>query len=393
MSRRVRGSFTPKPFYHIATPPEEFPEMFPLNSEEEEEAGDDIRILYTRMVREVDQEEKEQPGPESLEDLEPITNPFYGKLPSPGFTDSEDEVEESDGFGLCRGCGTKLELTCKRPSRSEPSQYPRMPELYPGEELYLRLQRKLRSEGKPYDKQALEDSASREHEWIESHLDMEREKEKDQEVDRVRMVREEEFHDVAEWFVMDDTDGDDDWCIVGETDTPDVVRAVRTDEHVPEEGLQLIILDSGSDASLLPCDHPEAGKVSSGRTGILLEDAQGNQIKSAGMVTAVIDVEQGDCWTAPSISENFIVSEATNILLSMGRILKSGWRLEATNILLSMGRILKSGWRLEYDGLVKAPSESEPSVTLSLGIRDAPSGTALSRPANGEHRPGGNRGQ
>ena len=197
---------------------------------------------------------------------------------------------------------------------------------------------------------------------------------KDQEVDRVRMVREEEFHDVAEWFVMDDTDGDDDWCIVGETDTPDVVRAVRTDEHVPEEGLQLIILDSGSDASLLPCDHPEAGKVSSGRTGILLEDAQGNQIKSAGMVTAVIDVEQGDCWTAPSISENFIVSEATNILLSMGRI-------------------LKSGWRLEYDGLVKAPSESEPSVTLSLGIRDAPSGTALSRPANGEHRPGGNRGQ
>ena len=46
------------------------------------------------------------------------------------------------------------------------------------------------------------------------------------------------------------------------------------------------------------------------------------------MVTAVIDIEQGDCWTAPSISENFIVSEATNILLSMGRILKSGWRLE-----------------------------------------------------------------
>ena len=82
MSRRVRGSFTPKPFYHIGTHPEEFPEMFPLNSEEEEEAGDDIRILYTRMVREVDQEEKEQPGPESLEDLKPITNPFYGKLPS-----------------------------------------------------------------------------------------------------------------------------------------------------------------------------------------------------------------------------------------------------------------------------------------------------------------------
>ena len=46
------------------------------------------------------------------------------------------------------------------------------------------------------------------------------------------------------------------------------------------------------------------------------------------MVTAVVDVEQGDCWTAPSVSENFIASEATNVLLSMGRILKSGWRLE-----------------------------------------------------------------
>ena len=83
-------------------------------------------------------------------------------------------------------------------------------------------------------------------------------------------------------------------------------------------------MDSGSDASLLPCDHPEAGKVSSGNTGVLLEDAQGNQIKSAGIVTAVIDIEQGDCWTAPGISENFIVSEAANILLSMGRILKNG---------------------------------------------------------------------
>ena len=104
--------------------------------------------------------------------------------------------------------------------------------------------------------------------------------------------------------------------------------ALKKEERVPEEGLEMIILDSGSDASLLPCDHPEAGKVSSENTGVLLEDAQGNQIKSAGIVTAVIDIEQGNCWTAPSISENFIVSEATNILLSMGRILKNGWKLE-----------------------------------------------------------------
>ena len=210
MTRRVRGNFTPKPFYHIGTPPEEFPEVFPLASEEEGEAGDDIQILYTRMVRETEQKEEKR-REESLEDLEPITNPFYGELPSPGFTDSEGEVEKGDDFGLCKGCGTRLELTCTRPPRSESSQCPRMPELYPGEDCYLRLQRKLRHEGKPYDKQALEDSARREHEWIEFHLDLERERKKEQEADRVRMVRGEEFHDVAEWFAMDDTDGDDDW--------------------------------------------------------------------------------------------------------------------------------------------------------------------------------------
>ena len=46
---------------------------------------------------------------------------------------------------------------------------------------------------------------------------------KESEAGQVRMVRIDEFYDVAEWFVMDDTDGDDDWCVIGETNTPDVV--------------------------------------------------------------------------------------------------------------------------------------------------------------------------
>ena len=78
----------------------------------------------------------------------------------------------------------------------ESSKYPRVPDLYPGEDRYLRLQRKLRSEGKPYDKQALEDAAKRESEWIQSHIDSEGEKKKERDVDRVRMVRE-EFHDLG----------------------------------------------------------------------------------------------------------------------------------------------------------------------------------------------------
>ncbi|CAE7250037.1 unnamed protein product, partial [Symbiodinium sp. CCMP2456] len=230
-TRRVRESFTPKPFYHIGTPPVEFPEVFPMTSDEEDEVGGDDSLIRKKK---------------------------------------------------------------KEKTNLWPKGHVKVVEL--GEDAYLRLQRKLRHEGKPYDKEALEDSARREHEWIERHLDPERNT-KEQEVDKVRMVREEDFHDVAEWFVMDDTDGDDNWCMVGNVDSPDVIRAVQTEERVPKEGLELIILDSGSDASLLPCDHPEAVKVSSENTGVLLEDAQGNQIRSAGVVAAVIDLEQGDCGT------------------------------------------------------------------------------------------------
>ena len=266
-----------------------------MDSGTDEESEGGIRIEYTRMVREVDS-------------------------------------------------GEHQDLTCKPPETRVGHNFPRMPELYPGEDAYLRLQTKNKREGKPYNKEILQDATERENQWIESHLEgqildeeierrvkegsAEKKQEKEREVDKVRMVSE-EFHDVAEWFLMDATDEDSDWLVIGESGSSEKVRTVQVNDHVPKEGVELIILDSGSDASLLPKTHPKATRVDVGTSGILLEDAQGNPIRSAGMVTAVISVEQGeDCWTAPSISESFIVSDATNILLSMGRILKNGWRLE-----------------------------------------------------------------
>ena len=102
-TRPVR-SFTPNPFYHIATPPEEFPEVFPLNSETDEEESGDIHITYARMVRVVDKEENDQPTTNSVQDddREPVTNPFYGRLPSPGFTDSEEDLEFGEPPGVCQ---------------------------------------------------------------------------------------------------------------------------------------------------------------------------------------------------------------------------------------------------------------------------------------------------
>ena len=215
------------------------------------------------------------------------------------------------------------------------------------------MQRKLRNEGKPFDKEAIEDAVRRENEWIQFLIDEEQKKKKEREVDQVRMVRE-EFHDVAEWYLMDATDDDSDWLIVGEQDSVNSIRAIQVEETVSEEGLELIILDSGSDASLLPSSHPKAVSANTGTTGILLEDAQGNPFKSAGMVIAVIDVEQGqDCWTArPSISES------TNMLLS------------------------KNGWTLEYSPEIPEGEQTlsaQYNVTASSMVLISPDGEAMAR--------------
>ena len=218
------------------------------------------------MVRVVDNEETDKPTtprPVHDGDLGPVTNPFYGRLPSPGFTDSEEDLEGGETSGVCQGCGVTLEPTCTKPQTPEGSNYPRIPELYPGEDRYLRLQRKLRSEGKPFDKEAIEDAVTRENEWIQFHIDEEEKKKEERDVDQVRMVRE-EFHDVAEWFLMDATDDDGDWLIVDGQEITETIRAVQVEETVPEEGLELIILDSSSDASLLPSSHPQAARVDTG---------------------------------------------------------------------------------------------------------------------------------
>ena len=116
----------------------------------------------------VDKEETDQPTtPKPVHDGD--TNPCYGRLPSPGFTDSEEDLECGEASGVCQGCGVTLEPTCERPQTLENSNYPRIPELYPGEDRYLRLQRKLRSEGKPFDKEAIEDAVRRERVDSVSH--------------------------------------------------------------------------------------------------------------------------------------------------------------------------------------------------------------------------------
>ncbi|OLQ07020.1 hypothetical protein AK812_SmicGene9685 [Symbiodinium microadriaticum] len=66
---------------------------------QEEDLGSDEEEEKVKAVDKVEEkekarkEEKERKAKEEVKDLEPITNPFYGRLPNLGFTDSEEELE------------------------------------------------------------------------------------------------------------------------------------------------------------------------------------------------------------------------------------------------------------------------------------------------------------
>ena len=97
---------------------------------------------------------------------------------------------------------------------------------------------------------------------------------------------------------------------------------VRVVENVEES--EWIVLDSGADVSLLPYRCLAGQDIPS--PNLQLEDAQGNSLAVGGMKQAQVEFEHclddnfGCC-----ISESFVVSNVTNILLSFGRMLKTGW--------------------------------------------------------------------
>ena len=121
------------------------------------------------------------------------------------------------------------------------------------------------------------------------------------------------------WLCMDS-------CQVPEAQSDCETFHVRTVEQMSQEEAQWIVLDSGADVSLLPFSHGSAG-VDSGTPKSHLEDAQGQKLRVGGMRQAelefehVLERDQG-C----SVTESFIVSDVTNILLSFGRLLKIGWQ-------------------------------------------------------------------
>ena len=102
---------------------------------------------------------------------------------------------------------------------------------------------------------------------------------------------------------------------------------------------QHIVLDSGADVSLLPLRYGHKGRSisSSVNSGMVLEDAQGCPLSCTEMKRASINVkcrlqkDDGDEFSICSVVEDFVVAKVTNVLLSMGRLLKNGWKFNANS--------------------------------------------------------------
>ena len=121
------------------------------------------------------------------------------------------------------------------------------------------------------------------------------------------------------WLCMDS-------CQVPEAQSDCETFHVRTVEQMSQEEAQWIVLDSGADVSLLPFSHGSAG-VDSGTPKSHLEDAQGQKLRVGGMRQAELEFEHVlESDQGCSVTESFIVSDVTNILLSFGRLLKIGWQ-------------------------------------------------------------------
>ena len=102
------------------------------------------------------------------------------------------------------------------------------------------------------------------------------------------------------------------------------VRVAQSGELPASSGQEtFLILDSGSDVSLLIRDYlPD---VSAG-SGHKLRDCQGNSLGVAGTKKAEILVKDS-ADDEIVFRQNFLVSNVTNAILSLGALLQKGWNL------------------------------------------------------------------
>ena len=102
---------------------------------------------------------------------------------------------------------------------------------------------------------------------------------------------------------------------------------VRT-VHVQEQ--QEIVLDSGSDATVLPIDFFSAGKSVHQQAQTCLRDAQGCPIETHGLREVTFEVLTLSGETVKFKDRGYVSDTVSNPLLSYGKLLRMGWCILST---------------------------------------------------------------
>ena len=134
------------------------------------------------------------------------------------------------------------------------------------------------------------------------------------------------------------------------------VHFARTVEQKQSCEGEWIVLDSGADVSLIPSSRVDVGcEVETPQ--LLLEDAQGSPLRVGGTREAQVEFlngvpEESMCC----LNEAFVVSDVQHVLISFGRMLKSGWFLEEIPT------------RIENDFLTKQVKSAQDSFRRQTGM-------------------------
>ena len=144
-------------------------------------------------------------------------------------------------------------------------------------------------------------------------------------------------------FPMDATDGDGVWTVWNEDhetaaswepeDQPMTVNMVKVAETTG------VIVDSGADVSVAPLCYSTKGCQATGPK-IMMQDAQGRHIYDKGARNLTLEVTADD-GTLVILRERFNIANVSSVILSLGRLLRSGWSLASRdgNPLITRGAV------------------------------------------------------
>ena len=130
----------------------------------------------------------------------------------------------------------------------------------------------------------------------------------------------------AETFEMDATDGDGNWTLDPAlySNLAEVAGVLAVGCKPPPLKVDVVI-DSGADVSVAPRHLAKFG-TRARKSEVVMQDAQGKTIPELG--TRILNVELGtQAGETVTVREKFSIAPIATVIMSLGRLLRSGWEL------------------------------------------------------------------